>query len=271
MLCLGGLPALTLVLTTVRAHVAVGSALMLDLCIVIGVAALGGVRAGVVASVLASGLTNWFLTPPLHQLTVSDAENVVALTVFLFVTVVVSVLVARATRQSHEAAAARSHATALARSAATLIAASDPLPELLDQVRATFELQSAALFERSDGRWNEICSSGPTHADNSGGKSIEVESGNVKLVIWGGELGAVELDVLKAFAAQLAAALETIELRREAERAAVAGQADAFENHDPASGVPRFPNAVGDDHGGCNGIASFGRRLQRRRPSRAAR
>jgi K+-sensing histidine kinase KdpD len=75
--------------------VSVGSALMFDLCMVMAVAALGGLRAGLVASVAAFGLTNWFLTPPLHTLTVGDSQNVVALSVFVLVTVVVSVLAGR--------------------------------------------------------------------------------------------------------------------------------------------------------------------------------
>ena len=113
---------------------------MFDLCLVMAVAALGGLRAGLVASVAAFGLTNWFLTPPLHTVTVGDAQNVVALSVFVLVTIVVSFLVDRAARRSREAAAARAEAAALARSAATLVGAHDPLPDLLEQLRATFGL-----------------------------------------------------------------------------------------------------------------------------------
>ena len=113
---------------------------MIDLCVVMAVAALGGIGPGLVASVAAFGLTNWFLTPPLHTLTVGDAQNVVALTVFILVTVVVSVS-GRSRRPSiREAASARAEAAALARSAATLVGAHDPLPDLLEQLRATFGL-----------------------------------------------------------------------------------------------------------------------------------
>src|SRR4029079_15140730 len=157
-LCVFGLPLLTAILVAVRRHVSVGSALMFDLCLVMAVAALGGLRAGLVASVGAFGLTNWFLTPPLHTVTVGDAQNVVALSVFVLVTVVVSFLVDRAARRSREAASARAEAAALARSAATLVGAHDPLPDLLEQLRATFGLASASVFERQSGGW------GPTHA-----------------------------------------------------------------------------------------------------------
>jgi two-component system sensor histidine kinase KdpD len=226
-LCLAGLPLLTFVLTRVRSHVALGTALMLDLCVVIVVAALGGVRAGVVASLLATGLTNWFLTPPLHQLTVSDAENVVALTVFLFVTVVVSVLVARATRQAHEATVARADAAALAQSAATLLAAPDPMPELLAQITSTFGLRAAALQEMRDGRWETSYASPNLGEPETQATPINVATGDVRLLVWG-ELPEAGRDVLRAFAAQLATALQTVRLRSEAERSAVLAEADAL-------------------------------------------
>src|SRR3954447_9675934 len=145
--CIVGLPLLTFLLTRVRTHVSVGSALLLDLTVVLTVAALGGIVPGLVASFTAFALTLWFLTPPLHTLRVRDAQNVVALTVFIAMTIVVSWLVDRAARQSREAARARREAGALARSAATLVGAHDPLPELLEQLRATFSLDAAAVVE----------------------------------------------------------------------------------------------------------------------------
>jgi len=156
-LCLIGLPLLTMLLVPIRDHISLGSALLVDLCVVMGVAALAGLRAGLVASFGAFALTNWFLTPPLHTLTISESENVVALSVFVLVTVVISVLVDRAARRSREAASARADAAALARSAATLVGALDPLADLLEQVRATFGLEAASVLERNgDGWW-------PTH------------------------------------------------------------------------------------------------------------
>ncbi|MGZ7023604.1 MAG: universal stress protein, partial [Ilumatobacteraceae bacterium] len=59
LLCLLAPPLLTIVLVSVRSHVAVGSALLLDLCVVMGTAALGGLRPGLVASLNALALTNW--------------------------------------------------------------------------------------------------------------------------------------------------------------------------------------------------------------------
>lgn len=229
-LCIVGLPILTMVLASLRRHVSVGSALMFDLCLVMAVAALGGLRVGLVASVGAFGLTNWFLTPPLHTLTVGDAQNVVALTVFVLVTVVVSVLVDRAARRSREAAAARAEATALARSAATLVGAHDPLPDLLEQLRATFGLASASVFELGkEGWWPTQVSGHPELLDPAEGTSIDISAdGTLRLVVSTNALRPDQVDVLRAFADQLAMAVEARRLRVDAANADLLTEANAL-------------------------------------------
>jgi two-component system sensor histidine kinase KdpD len=229
LLCLVGLPLLTLLATAVRDHVSVGSVLLADLCLVMAVAALGGLRPGLTASVAAFGLTNWFITPPLHTLTVGQAENVVALSVFVIVTVVVSVLVDRGARRSREAASARAEAAALARSAATLVGAHDPLPELLEQVRATFSLRSAAVFERGPSGWWPTQQSGAALLDVDGGTAIDLSAdGGLRLVVDGDAVRPEQLDVLRAFADQLAMAVEARQLRIDAADADLVAQGDAL-------------------------------------------
>jgi two-component system sensor histidine kinase KdpD len=229
-LCFAGLPLLTAILTTVRSHVSVGSALMFDLCLVMAISALGGLRAGLVASVAAFGLTNWFLTPPLHTVTIGDAENVVALTVFVLVTVVVSFLVDRAARRSREAAAARAEAGALARSAATLVGAHDPLPDLLEQLRATFGLESASVFELTgDGWWPTHVSGHPELLDPAEGTSIDIAAdGKLRLVVSTNALRPEQLEVLRAFADQLAMAVQARRLRVDAANADLLAEANAL-------------------------------------------
>jgi two-component system, OmpR family, sensor histidine kinase KdpD len=229
-LCILGLPLLTTILSSVRQHVSVGSALMFDLCLVMAIAALGGLRAGLVASVGAFGLTNWFLTPPLHTLTVGDADNVVALTVFVSVTLVVSFLVDRAASRSREAAAARAQAGALARSAATLVGSQDPLPDLLEQLRATFGLASASVLEEADeGWWPTQVSGHPQLLDPVEGTSVNISAdGKVRLVVSTNALRPDQLDLLRAFADQLAMGVAARRLRVDADNAALVAEADAL-------------------------------------------
>ncbi len=230
MLCLLAPPVLTIVLVPLRSHVSVGSALLLDLCVVMGTAALGGLRPGLVASLNALALTNWFLTPPLHTLAVGDTQNVVALSVFVLVTVVVSLLVDRAARQSREVANARAEAAALARSAATLVGAHDPLPDLLEQLRATFGLSAASVLERSEhGWWPTHVSGSPEILDPADGTSIDLAAdGSLCLVVSGDGLRPEQFEVLRAFADQLAMAVEARRLRADAANADVLAEADAL-------------------------------------------
>jgi len=229
-LCILGLPLLTAILVATRQHVSVGSALMIYLCVVMAVAALGGVRVGLVASVAAFGLTNWFLTPPLHTLAVRDAQNVVALSVFVLVTIVVSFLVDRAGRRSREAATARAEATALARSAATLVGAHDPLPDLLEQLRATFGLASASVFEATDeGWWPTQVSGHPELLDPADGTSIDISAnGKMRLVVSPNALRPGQLELLRAFADQLATAVEARQLRVDAANSDLLAEANAL-------------------------------------------
>jgi two-component system sensor histidine kinase KdpD len=230
MLCVLAPPALTVVLVPLRSHVSVGSALLIDLCVVMSIAALGGLRPGLVASLSALALTNWFLTPPLHTLAVGDTQNVVALSVFVLVTVVVSLLVDHAARQAREATSARAAAAALARSAATLVGAHDPLPDLLEQLRATFGLGAASVLERSDhGWWPTHVSGTPGILDPAEGTPIDLAAdGSLCLVVSGGGLPPEQFEVLRAFADQLTMAVEARRLRAEAANADVLAEADAL-------------------------------------------
>jgi two-component system sensor histidine kinase KdpD len=230
LLCIAGLPLLTALLSKVHDQVSVGSALLLDLCIVLAVATLGGLIPGLVASVFAFALTNWFLTPPLHTLTVGDDENVVALTVFVVVTVVVSVLVDRVARRTGEALRARSGAGALARSSATLVGAHDPLPELVEQLRTTFGLRAVSVLERSDHGWWPLHTVGePELLEPTAGTSFPLsDDGSVLLVLSTDVLGYDELEVLRAFADQLSVAVQGRRLRAEAESAELLVEANAL-------------------------------------------
>ncbi len=228
--CLAGLPVLTFVLTRLRTHISVGTALLLDLTVVIAVAALGGMLPGLAASVFAFGLTNWFLTPPLHTLTVRDAENVVELAVFITVTMVVSLLVDRAARRSREAARARAEAGALARSAATLVGSHDPLPELLEQLRATFSLEAASVLERQGtGWWPTVTVGHDELLTPEAGDAIDLSAdGSVRLVVSAGALSPDQLEVLRAFADQLSLALQARVLRADSAKADVLAETNAL-------------------------------------------
>lgn len=230
LMCLAGLPAMTLALTQIRRHVSLGSELILSLGLVVLIAALGGLQTGLVASILAFLLTNWFFVPPFHTLSVNESSNIVMLSVFVTVAVVVSVLVNRSAVRAREALRARAQAGALARTAGTLVGSSDPLPELVDQLRVTFDLDAVAVLELKDDTWVVNTAVGePVPLRPGDGSSLALDpNGSVQLVLVGGVLEIDDQSVLRAFADQLSLALEGRRLRADAETVASLAQANAL-------------------------------------------
>ncbi|MFT3852911.1 MAG: DUF4118 domain-containing protein [Ilumatobacteraceae bacterium] len=144
------LPLLTVAMSRARGSVALSSVLLLYLVVVLLVAAIGGRIVGVVAAVAASFLVNWYFVDPIHTFTITAGENVVALVVFVVVAAAVGWLVDIVSRRAREARRARRQADALARSAANLAAEADPLPAMLAQIRATFELAGVRMRTPAD-------------------------------------------------------------------------------------------------------------------------
>ncbi|HEV3473956.1 MAG TPA: DUF4118 domain-containing protein [Actinomycetota bacterium] len=74
-------------------------AALLYVLAVVGASALGGRWAGVAASLISFLALNIFFTPPLHTFSVAKTEDLVALGVFLLVSVVVGALLSTAVSQ----------------------------------------------------------------------------------------------------------------------------------------------------------------------------
>ncbi len=228
--CLTLLPLATFGLVRLDEHLNLSSALLVHLAIVMSISAIGGVRPGIAASIEASLLTNWYLTPPVHTWTIAEADNIVALAVFVFVAVGVSTLVDRLARESREAMRARADATALARSTGSIITAPDPMPDLLDQVRALFHLDAAAVMHRGAEGWTTLAAVGDRPpATPDGGTALAVDTaGDTQLVLCGAPISGDDLGVLRAFADQMALGLEARELRREAATVESLAEANAL-------------------------------------------
>jgi two-component system, OmpR family, sensor histidine kinase KdpD len=221
-LTLVGLPLLAVALAAGRAQLTLATDLLLFLVATVGIAILGGLLVGIAAALLASLLANWFFTEPLHTLTVSDPENIVAIVIFVAAAIGASVLVDRVGRRSREALQARAEAGILARTSGTLIGAPDPLPELLDQLRATFALDSVSLLSNRDDGWVVDASTGddpPTDPFHGDSWDLEADGTSV-VVLKGAQLSADDQRVLRSFLVNLGLALESRRLQADAAVAA---------------------------------------------------
>ena len=109
------LPALsTVLLVPARGSLNLSSDVLVFLLGSVVVALVGGLGPAVVSALVGSMLLNWFFTPPVHTLGVTDPNNVLTLIVFVTVAVLVSSAVDLAARRTHEAARAAAEAAALA-------------------------------------------------------------------------------------------------------------------------------------------------------------
>ncbi len=171
-------------------------------------------------------LTNWFFTQPIHTFTISDPENVLALIVFLVVALVVSWFVSTVTRRSAEASRSAAEAKALARLAA-LSVADDRLAGVLEHLRTSFGFASVSLLRKADRGWAMEASAGDDPLATTDGADLVLPvTVDVSLALRGHDGAGVDRQVLQAFAAQLAAALESRRLTAEASAAAQLSQAN---------------------------------------------
>jgi two-component system, OmpR family, sensor histidine kinase KdpD len=220
------LPLLTLVMAGMRDDLDLPATLLLYLLAVVTIAAIGGVGPALVASVAAFLLANWYFIPPLHQWTIHEGKDLIALIVFLLVAGVVSGYVHFAARRSAEAARARAEAETLARLGGQLMAEENPLPLLIGTLRTAFGLSAVAVLQQSGGGWRVETSTGTPvpETPEDGDLSIAIDT-EMQLVVVGPGLAADDLSLLQAFTGQLALALERRQLRAEA--AVAAGLAEA--------------------------------------------
>jgi two-component system sensor histidine kinase KdpD len=220
-----GIPALSAVLVQIRDEVSLPSVLLLFLLLVVTVATVGGLAPALAAALVGFLVVNRLFTPPLHDWTVAEAENLLALAIFLLVAMVVSALVAAAARRTAEATRAAAEASTLASLAGT-IASADPLPVLVDHLQRAFGLTGAALLRKVDGVWQTEAAAGdaPTSPDEA--DQVRPLGGDLVLAVRGPDLAAEDRRVLNAFVAQLAAAIDRRRIGAQAAEAAALAEAN---------------------------------------------
>jgi len=221
-----GLPLLTLVLVQARDNIGLETVLLLFLSLVVAVGAIGGILPGLAAAVAGFLLANWYFTPPFHNWTISEGENLLALIVFVVVSAVVSGLVDVAARRALDARRARAEAETLARLAAD-VGSEDPLRAIVDSLRQAFSLDAVALVRTERGGWViEAAAGSPVPDSAAQADAVESIGAGASLALVGPRLSADDRRVLNAFSAQLAALRERVRLSSEAATATALGQAN---------------------------------------------
>ncbi|TPQ16502.1 sensor histidine kinase [Streptomyces sporangiiformans] len=213
---------LTLLLTGVNADLGLANDMLLFLTLTVASALLGGLYPALASAAFGSLLLNYYFTPPLHRLMISDARNIVALVVFVAVAVSVASVVDLAARRTHQAARLRAESEILSFLAGNVLRGETGLEELLERVRETFAMESVALLERESdvAPWTCAGSVGPRPCQSPDTADVDVPVGDhMALALSGRVLPAENRRVLAAFAAQAAVVLDRQRLKQEAQQA----------------------------------------------------
>ena len=212
--------ALTVVLVPLRDDLSVATSLSLYLLGVVATAAVAGRRPGLVAAVIAPGVANWFLIPPLHTFRINRGENIIELAVFVSVAAIVSSFVSLAARRADEAERAGRESRALSRLAE--LSLFDPVDQIVDLIRETFGFTSVSLaFADGTGDFT----SGIVDPDTAIITRHRVRSDAV-VITRGSSLSADDLRLFRSFIAQLDKSIEQRHVRRLALEAETLTRAD---------------------------------------------
>ena len=238
-------PMLTVVLAQARGDINLTSDVLLFLVAVIVVALVGGFGAAVLTAIVGSLLLNYYFIPPIHQLTIYQANNSLALVVFVAVALLVSRVVDIAARRSRQAARANAESELLTTTAGSVLRGQQALSALLDRAREAFGMDSVTLLECTSpvgdppadasaerirgtpGNWHVVASRGEPAVTVPGQADVEVPVGNsLLLALRGRPLPAADRRLLGAFASYAAVALDQQRLAAEAEAAKPIAAAD---------------------------------------------
>jgi two-component system, OmpR family, sensor histidine kinase KdpD len=238
-------PLLTALLASMRSSLNLTSDVLVFLLAVIVVALVGGFVPAVLAAIIGSLLLNYYFIPPIHKLTISQANNALALGVFVVVGLLVSWVVDIAARRTKQAARANAESELLAVTAGSVLRGQRGLSALLDRVREAFGMESVTLLEcvspggdqpadtsaerlRSmQGSWQVVASTGAPAVTLPGEADVEIPvAERLLLALRGRPLPAADRRVLGAFASYAAVALDQQRLAAEAEAAKPLAEAD---------------------------------------------
>jgi two-component system, OmpR family, sensor histidine kinase KdpD len=217
------------------------------LVVVVVSAAIGGIGPGIFASLLGFVVFNFFFLPPYNTFIIGRAEYVVVLFVNLGLSVVISVLLGRASERA-EAAEERATELRTLQELSRDLVVRQPGPEayreIVDRVVRTFAYERGSLFVQDPARGlvESICVGAPAGTIQPAWDPrsterpperlpLSIGSRNVGLLVLVGERDAptpAESRILRAFGDQLALVLERDRLLRTATEAEVYRQTESL-------------------------------------------
>ncbi|WP_329097320.1 sensor histidine kinase KdpD [Streptomyces sp. NBC_01439] len=218
---IAGPALLSVLLSQVVPELGLANDMLLFLTFTVAAALLGGLLPALASAAFGSLLLNYYFTPPLHEFTISDPLNIVAIAIFVGVAVSVASVVDLAARRTHQAARLRAESEILSFLAGSVLRGENSLDALLERLRETFAMQSVVLLERTTEvePWTTAASVGTSPVSRPEDADVDLPIGDdMALALTGRVLPAEDRRVLGAFAAQAAVVLDRQRLVDEAEK-----------------------------------------------------
>ncbi|WP_330299837.1 sensor histidine kinase KdpD [Streptomyces sp. NBC_00503] len=218
---IAGPALLTVLLNQIVPDIGLANDMLLFLTFTVAAALFGGLLPALASAAFGSLLLNYFFTPPLHEFTISDPKNIVAIAIFVGVAVSVASVVDLAARRTHQAARLRAESEILSFLAGSVLRGENSLDALLERLRETFAMQSVVLLERTSevDPWTTAASVGTGAVSRPEDADVDLPIGdNMALALTGRVLPAEDRRVLGAFAAQAAVVLDRQRLVDQAEK-----------------------------------------------------
>ena len=216
------LALLTLLLDALEGVLSLDGQVLLYLVAVIAIAVVGGIVVGIASGVAAALLINFFFVDPVHELTIADPDQAVALVVFVGVAASVSVAVEVARRRLQAAEQARAEAETLSELAGAELEKEETLHGVLERARKAFRMESVALKvrQRGIGEWIDAEQAGWAPPGSEATLRFDVPIGpHLRMVGRGPALFAEDQRILEAFAAAAQTAYEGRQLSGKAKEA----------------------------------------------------
>jgi two-component system sensor histidine kinase KdpD len=263
-IAVGG-PGLVTLLALLEREIPTTTAAMLYVLAVVLSSALGGAGAGVAASALSFLALNFFFTPPLHTFVVGKPEDLVALVVFLIVSIITGLLLSIVSTQKQRAERREVQTRLLNRLTSRLLSG-QPLDTVLrDLGESLIELFGLESCEITTVMTEPVTVATDSDRDENR-LEIELTSkvGPIGMMRVGvgpsrGPLEHDEQTVLQGFAGQLALALESVRLNDEVKRAQLDAETSRLRaalfsgvTHDlktPLSAITASVTSLLDGHG----------------------
>src|SRR5579875_173406 len=211
------LPIATVLLTTTARH-ALADVALGYLLVVFVVTMIGGVWVAIAASLSAGLLINWYFSPPVHTWTIDAPENIASILLFVAVALSVSFLVHLSARRAQLAEARRREADLLLALAERLLGGDDSPQAVLDEL-AKETGSPVVLEERCGGTWVTVAKAGSAAGSNDPQHAAILPAGATLRLVVGVSAESPPDRLLRAYAAQAAAALERQRLRIQASQA----------------------------------------------------